>query len=345
MLRSLCLVLTHIASDRRMKLTVCALFCHSIVTTLASSSQQNYELLLPKPHDHLSYYRHVDGVMASRPNASEVNGLTPCSFISESGLADCNIEALNHAIVQKYFKPGDVVLETGARYGTTSCGIAEHQSNSGKLVSVDPDNVVWHALRHNRHVHNCNFILFMGVVGPCPVEVVRASYATRATPSAAERNGFSRTSLTFKEIQTITGLTFTALMIDCEGCVASLFLGDRLPLRELLQYVDTIIMEGDMPIGAPDCHANCVNYTSWVYKFHDAGFDLVESTQEVRYKWIWNYVFQRSLCTHPVRAAHFRNQDGETKMHPRPAKGIGGRRNPRCRESSPEPYPLAVLSA
>ena len=40
----------------------------------------------------------------------------------------------------------------------------------------------------------------------------------------------------------------------------------------LLRSVQTIVLEGDMPIGAPDCAENCVDYALYVSKLGDAGF-------------------------------------------------------------------------
>jgi hypothetical protein len=92
-------------------------------------------------------------------------------------------------------------------------------------------------------------------------------------------------------------------MIDCEGCVDTLFRGTGKPLLELLSNVDTIILEGDMPVGAPDCLFDCVDYLSWHMKFSDAGLTLVEEIQDDLYVWIKTYVYKR-------RALHLRRAFG-----------------------------------
>ena len=43
------------------------------------------------------------------------------------------------SVVSEVIQPDDVVLEVGARYGTTSCAVAEAQGNSGKLITVEAD--------------------------------------------------------------------------------------------------------------------------------------------------------------------------------------------------------------
>jgi hypothetical protein len=261
------------------------------------------QISLPTPLQRISFYKTVG--LPTVPHLDEVKGSVKCSFeaatelehaLKQSVPADCNIEANNQILVKRWFKSSDVILETGARFGTTSCGIAEVQGNSGNLISVEPDQRSWHALTFNRHTHNCNFWLVQGVISDVPVTVATKGYATR-TKRVLEPYNHTRSereSFTFEEIQTITGLQLTALMIDCEGCIETLFLGNgNKTLNELLQHVNTIILEGDMPIGAPDCSANCVNYSAWHERFELAGLKLVEKMQE-KFEWIQLFVYSRN---------------------------------------------------
>merc|ERR1719159_47409 len=76
---------------------------------------------------------------------------------------DCYIESPEHALVQKWIPATASVMEFGARFGTTTCKIAEQISNSGKLVSVEPDHTVWDSLESNIKLHNCRAHVLRGV--------------------------------------------------------------------------------------------------------------------------------------------------------------------------------------
>jgi hypothetical protein len=199
-------------------------------------------------------------------------------------------------------------LQVGARYGTTSCAIAKQQGNSGKLVGVEPDNRVWNLLDHNRNIHSCNFWLLRGVVAERPAVISGTFYSTRAvsgnkTGGTVVDNCGEKTSnykfpskhhYTYSELQNITALRFTALLIDCEGCIETLFAGNGLPLSELLRDVRTVILEADMPVGAADCTHDCVNYVKWVDSFKAVGLRVVYQMQDPIYSKIQHYVFQRA---------------------------------------------------
>ncbi|KAJ1424702.1 hypothetical protein B484DRAFT_398180 [Ochromonadaceae sp. CCMP2298] len=229
---------------------------------------------------------------AAVPMTAEERGGRGCSFLG----AHCPTEATEQSLLQRFLSPSDTVLETGARYGTTSCALAHHLGNSGRLVSVEPDPQVWNLLDENRHTHRCSFWLLRGAVAEGPVRVTGSMYSTRSVHSKASADtggGSGRQSYTFERIQQVTNLSFTALLIDCEGCIESLFSGCA-PLPQLLQGVRTIMLEGDMPKGAPDCAYNCVDYSTWIAKFDSMGLKLTHSEQDPVYKKIFHYVFQRN---------------------------------------------------
>lgn len=233
------------------------------------------------------------------------------------------MEAVEHALVQQFIHPNDAVLELGARFGTTSCMISYQLRNSGKLISVEPDQSVWNLIDENRRRHRCNFWLLRGVVGYSAAITVSAAgaagggsmYATRTRnvpQTAKDINKLGYRSYTFAQIQNETGIAITALLIDCEGCIEQLFRHDPAPivehqrhhhttsedsyattLVELLQGVHTIILEGDMPLTARDCKFNCVNYTLWEQRFNAAGLRTIQKQPDPIYHSIVHYVFQR----------------------------------------------------
>ena len=50
-------------------------------------------------------------------------------------------------LIDALVPPDAVVLEVGARYGTTACMLALKTNNSGNVVSVDPDPHIQHVRR------------------------------------------------------------------------------------------------------------------------------------------------------------------------------------------------------
>ena len=127
-----------------------------------------------------------------------------CNFFNENFMrAYCGVEAAAHDAVRKVVTPEDVVLEVGARYphyvsvemcrmmvtllsryGTTTCLVAAMQNNSGNILAVEPDHVVWAAaevsigmsriiskhdddlmFQFNKLSHNCAGVSVLGVLG------------------------------------------------------------------------------------------------------------------------------------------------------------------------------------
>ena len=184
----------------------------------------------------------------------------PCkTFV---GASFCGIEQDMWTMVRALINPSHTVLELGARYGTTSCVLAEATNNSGKVVSVEPDPQVHAALRDNRQTHSCNFAILRGTAGVRP-QVLAATYAgstdkkqyevrTRdAEPSDAAASHLPR--LDFVALERLTGLGFTALVVDCEGCLAGV-LTDAL-LRREHPRLELLLLEQDV-------HKR-VNYAEW----------------------------------------------------------------------------------
>jgi hypothetical protein len=177
---------------------------------------------------------------------------------------------------------------------------------------------VWNLLDENRHTHNCHFWLLRGAVSDRPVNINGIFYSTRSVPINGSRGAKGwlgpqdlctaeqklpassqptsiKRSYTYEEIQEVAKLRFTALLIDCEGCITSLFAGNSAPLGELLRDVQTIILEADMPVGALDCTQDCVDYTVWIAKLKEIGLEVVDTVQDPVYPKIFHYVFQRKV--------------------------------------------------
>ena len=186
---------------------------------------------------------------------------------------------------------------------------------------------MWNLLDENRKQHNCNFWLLRGVISDKPAGITGTLYSTRSKPQSHKENqnkkklayemncgsavhtahdsaldNNNNTSVqvhspyrhySLESIQAITNLKVTALLIDCEGCIETLFMGNQQPLEQLLRGVNTIILEADMPIGALDCLHDCVDYASWIVKFKLLGLNVVYKQQDPIFKKIYHYVFRR----------------------------------------------------
>lgn len=142
----------------------------------------------------------------------------------------------------------------------------------------------------------CKFWIVRGAISDRPVKTVSNYYATRGiavNEKAEDIDRHGRRSFTFEEIQIIAGFKISTLLIDCEGCIDSLFNGVNKTLSQILVNVQTILLEADMPINAHDCKENCVNYTQWETSLNAIGFRTVEKYQDKEYLHIYHMAFQR----------------------------------------------------
>ena len=134
------------------------------------------------------------------------------------------------------------------------------------------------------------------------MEVLENSYGTRAirtnnNKATTDANGrqLSRMALAFQEIQSITYLRFSVLLIDCEGCIEYIFSEqEKLHLNTTLANVRVILLEKDMPVGAPDCQVDCVDYAVWNQRFLDAGFAEVVNFQDRAFPFIYHTAYARN---------------------------------------------------
>ena len=190
----------------------------------------------------------------------------PCKTFS--GAFFCGMEWDEWQLVNALVRPENTVLELGARFGTTSCVLAQKTQNSGGVVSVEPDKSVHNLLLRNRDRHNCSFHVLRGVVGDSPIALSKefGHYATQtrlARPN--ERNSkHVLPSITVARLEEQIGRKFDTLLIDCEGCIEQFFVGSN---RKLLNQLKLILMEEDTP--------HTVDYAAWHGKFRKHGFERI----------------------------------------------------------------------
>jgi len=207
------------------------------------------------------------------------------------------MERIEHLLVKQYITHTSRVLELGARFGTTSCALAAATRNTGRVVSVEPDHRVWSYLRSNRQSHRCSIHIVREPVGNTNVVFRGGNYDSTgvAAPRKVKRDASGRPLYyTYTELQEAVGFTFTALLIDCEGCIDRLFEGTGLPLQTLLKDVRVILLEADNPkADNSPCKSQCVDYESWVEKFTHLGFRVDKRITDKKFPWIEHFAFTR----------------------------------------------------
>ena len=166
-----------------------------------------------------------------------------CSFAGNGVI--CGLE--RHAIhdIHTHLPPDAVVLELGARFGTVSCAISRRQRDSGLVVSVEPDPKTHVSLKLNMDHNGCKGIAVNGAVSQqrlfqyWRVGGTATGYGnTRVLPTNCtgadpylygarqgqwwcepiERFTVDQLALMLSD-RVGRSVHFSALVIDCEGCL------------------------------------------------------------------------------------------------------------------------------
>lgn len=145
----------------------------------------------------------------------------PCANFTGHLMA-CGIEWDEWVMSTALIRPTHVIIEFGARYGTTSCVLANATGNSGNVVSVEPDNSAWEDLLFNRDRNRCNFHVVRGLVGQPgerkkPDGFYNSGYGRKTSSASAFE--LASDTLSFTEIEERIGARVNAALVDCEGCI------------------------------------------------------------------------------------------------------------------------------
>jgi len=187
----------------------------------------------------------------------------------------CETEFPEHALVRDWVPPDAVVMEFGARFGTTSCEIARKLNNSGNVVVVEPDLNVWDVLEANLKSHECNAHLLRGAVSSVDLHMaaklnVKRGYSNRAL----QKGGVLVPGFRFSEVEAAIGKKVDTLLIDCEGCAQDMM--DQLGPAIESGQIKLLLIEGDMPVGAKDCHSHCMDYDKFFDYLALHGFEQID---------------------------------------------------------------------
>lgn len=190
-------------------------------------------------------------------------------------------EWLEMILINKYIPPTATVMEIGARVGASSCCIANTLHNSGRLIVVEGDPLVWQALSDNLRTNNCQARLWMGVLASKPAKKNKkrngSEYTTNFLTYGQNKTGLLLADsysmdipyISPTQIQMRYKLQVDTLVVDCEGCFDPI-------LREFPQILDNVnlvLLEADYGIGWQ--RQGFANY-SWVKStIQSKGFHLV----------------------------------------------------------------------
>ena len=138
-----------------------------------------------------------------------------CATWYHDGVFECKIEWDEWMLVNAFIQPGDVVIEFGARFGTTSCMISRQVGEFGHVISVEPDISVHGYLLKNRYEHSCNYHAVLGVVSKEPIFMGNLNHYAQMTKLDGKGPGLPRIDV--PEIQNVIGSRINVALIDCEG--------------------------------------------------------------------------------------------------------------------------------
>ena len=178
-----------------------------------------------------------------------------CHSYESGEQLSCFIEWDEWMLSMAFVKPGDVVMEFGARYGTTSCLLSKLVGPTGHVISVEPDISVQGYLGINGFRHQCGFHAVFGTVGATPLQISsNRGYGTMSVEATSLATSLPNIELSIIE-QHIHSKVNVAL-IDCEGCI------DSVDKAGVLDQIELIIMEED----------SLPSYTEWHAKLSTKGF-------------------------------------------------------------------------
>ena len=169
-----------------------------------------------------------------------------CTTFAGPANMKCGIEADEWTLARALVRPGDAVLELGARYGTTSCALAAATKNRGHVVAVEPDQDAWPYLKSNQQRHRCGFAILRGVVGAkdlswTPNDAGDGYGSSTSVPTVRGHSRRVPAMPLTKLLHNVGVPSFNVSLVDCEGCIEH----DLTP--EILHRLNLLLWEEDGP--------------------------------------------------------------------------------------------------
>ena len=158
------------------------------------------------------------------------------------------VETTEQKDAAAYIRPGDVVLELGARYGTVTYQIHKALKGRGMIVSIEPDFSVWNVLHENLSINGCmekddptRPHLIPGVISKVPQTLVGEGYGAKTIAGTCANNNTTVDELYKVYADTFNSRPFTVVVADCEGCLDTVLLENP----QLLKTVTLVLFEAD----------------------------------------------------------------------------------------------------
>lgn len=153
------------------------------------------------------------------------------SFINENKeyINYNKLEIVEQNQVKKYINKNDCVLELGGRYGGVSVAINNILCYKANHVVVEPDCLVWDALKHNRDYNDCHFKIIQGTISNKKQQLQSKGFATYTIEGGEIPN------------YPLPLMDFNVLVADCEGAL-ELFYNEN---KSLFDRLRLIIFEKD----------------------------------------------------------------------------------------------------
>jgi FkbM family methyltransferase len=177
-------------------------------------------------------------------------------YDTQGDIVDHNqLETTEWKLAEAYVKPNDVVLELGARFGSTS--VTLNKIAKGKnIVCIEPDETVLETLENNRKINNCDFNIVKGIISKTKQSIYLSDYSTYTTND--ESGNIQIYDLW--QLQKDYNLEFNVLVADCEGCLSTFFHH----YKEFFKQLRLVIFEMDRP--------ESFNYKKFINLLLDMGF-------------------------------------------------------------------------
>ncbi len=197
----------------------------------------------------------------------------PLELLNEHGNpVNLNMEFIEQALVKRYIKDTDKVLELGARYGSVSITANKKLKDKKNHYVVEPDKRVWECLENNMKMNKADFNIIKGIIGNEKCEVVGDGYATHTI----------KTEDSETECFPLPNVDFNVLIADCEGYLETFY--DQFP--ELFDKLELIMFETDRP--------EACDYDKIIKGLLDRGFKQLEKIPEPNMPNMFHYIFFKS---------------------------------------------------
>lgn len=159
--------------------------------------------------------------------------------------------------VLKHLDPNAKVLEIGANIGGVSSLIAAVLNDPNNLIAVEPIESTCEGLCELGKSLNTPFRTFAGVIQGEGKPKLNCTGSKNSYAHCVESDNPKTENLSIDEIEKKFNITFTTVIIDCEGCYTS-FLSDILKKPSITQIQiewDGPMMESDILLNGFECVA------------------------------------------------------------------------------------------